>query len=449
MRRRQVLAGALSLPLLTASAPDEAVAALLSHRITAAHDSLGYVAAVIDAAGTRIIPVGRSGNDRALDGDSVFEIGSVTKVFTALLLADMVLSGEVAFADPVAKYLPPEGRPQDFDGKPMTLLDLATYTSGLPRLPGNMAPKDPANPFADYTVAQLYQAVSGFTPRFYPGSHYEYTNFGFGLLGHVLALRADMPFEALVIQRICQPLGLEDTRITLSPDQLARLVPGHDEARVVANWDIPTLPGAGALRATANDLIRFLDASQGRRVTPLAPAFRLLLDVRRQTDTANTTVAAGWFLTNDRADELVWKDGGTGGYCTFIGASTRTGRAAVLLSNTDSYLTTPEIGMHLINKAFPLPGLRQFLPLDQAKLDRLAGRYAIAPGFVLTVTPRDGHLMVQATGQTEYEVFPLSELRFAYRVVEAELSFTLGADGLAAAAVLHQNSRNLRGPRLP
>ncbi len=448
MRRREVLATALSLPILTAAGPEDPVTALLSRRISEGHDSPGYVAALIDAAGSRIVPVGQSGNDRPLDGDSVFEIGSITKVFTALLLADMVRHGELSLSDPVAMHLPPEARPQDFDGKPMSLLDLATSTSGLPRVPGNLVPKDPANPYADYTVEQLYQAVAGFKPLHYPGAHYEYANFGFGLLGHILSLRANMPFEDLMIRRICQPLGLNDTRITLTPDQRARLVPGHNEDREVPNWDIPALPGAGALRSTAHDLVRFLQASQGRIANPLAPAFHLLLDVRRQTDAVATTVAAGWFLTNAHDDELVWKDGATGGYCSFIGASARSSRACVLLSNADSALSTPEIGMHLINPAFPLPALHLALELEPAQLDRLAGRYAITPAFVLTVAPYRGHLMVQATGQGAYEVFALSPLRFAYHALEAQISFTLGADGNAAALVLHQGERTMRARKL-
>jgi D-alanyl-D-alanine-carboxypeptidase/D-alanyl-D-alanine-endopeptidase len=473
--RRGVVLGALAGPIIAGRAAQEQDAAqdeqgagtaatapktpssdtirdLLSAEVDPGRESLGYVAAVVDAGAWRLITAGQSGADdgRALGGDSVFEIGSITKVFTALLLADMVQRGEVALDDPVAKYLPPEGRPHAFDGKPMSLLDLATYTSGLPRMPDNFQPANKANPYADYTVAQLYQFISGFAPLYFPGSHYEYANLGFGLLGHALALRAGRSYEELVVARICTPLELDDTRITLTPDMQRRLVPGHDTGlRKVSNWDLPTLAGAGALRSTANDLCRFLDACQGRRQTSLAPGFASLLDVRRQTDQPNLYAAEGWFVETQHGDEIVWKDGGTGGYATFIGYSARTNAAAVLLANSASWHSTPRLGLNLLNPAFPVPPLHHQIALDPAKLPGYAGRYPITPQFVLTVTPKDGRLMVQATHQDEYEVFPESNTQFFYRVVNAQLTFELGPDGSAIALVLHQNGRDRRAIRLP
>lgn len=430
----------------------DAIRALLAERVDIGRDSVGYVAAISDTDGTQVVTYGTSGapNGRALDNDTVFEIGSITKVFTALLLADMAARGEVALVDPVAKYLPAEGRPQVFDGKPISLLDLVTYTSGLPRRPGNLSPKDPKNPYADYTVAQLYEFLSGYTPEYYPGSQYIYANLGFGLLGHVLALRAGCSYEELIVSRICGPLGLDDTRITLTPAMRERLAQGHDGSlRDVPGWDLPTLAGAGALRSTAKDLLCFLDACQGRRDTSLAPALASLLDVRRQTDQRGVYAAAGWFVQTAHDDELVWKDGGTGGYATFVGYSARTRVAVVLLSNAASWYGTPALGRHLLNANFPLPTLHRQVSIDPAKLDAYAGRYPLTPNFVLTVTPRDGRLMVQATGQDEYEVFPESDTRFFYRVVDAQITFELASDGTASALVLHQNGRNQRGTRLP
>jgi CubicO group peptidase (beta-lactamase class C family) len=430
----------------------DAIGALLMERVDIGRDSVGYVASIGDADGTRLATYGISGaaNGRPLDGDTIFEIGSVTKVFTALLLADMVARGELSLTEPVAKYLPREARPQPFDGKPITLLDLVTYTSGLPRLPANFSPKDPANPYADYTVAQLYQFVSNFAPRYYPGSQYEYANLGFGLLGHVLALRAGRSYEELVVSRICAPLGLDDTRITLTAEMRERLAQGHDASlHDVPAWDIPTLAGAGALHSTANDLMRFVDVCRGQRETSLWPALASLLDVRRQTDKRGVSAAAGWFVETGHSDELVVKDGGTGGYAAFVGYSERTRTAAVLLSNAASWSTTPALGRHLLNANFPLPVLHRQVSIDPAKLSAYAGRYALTPRFVLTVTPKDNRLMVQATGQDEYEVFPESDTSFFYRVVDAQITFELTPDGTASALVLHQNGMDRRGARSP
>jgi serine-type D-Ala-D-Ala carboxypeptidase/endopeptidase len=430
----------------------DTIRALLAERVDEGRDSVGYVALIRDADGPRLVTYGTADGpkSRPLDGDTVFEIGSITKVFTALLLADMVARGEVALTDPVEKYLPAEGRPKSFDGKPISLLDLATYTSGLPRLPANLDPQDKANPYADYSVQRLYEFLSEYTPRYYPGSHYEYANLGFGLLGHVLSLRAGRDYEELVASRICEPLGLTDTRITLTPAMRERLAQGHDASlQPVPAWDLPVLAGAGALRSTANDMIRFLDACQGKQKNDLSPVIASLLEVRRQTDVKGMYAAAGWFVETVHGDELVVKDGGTGGYATFIGYSARTGIAAVLLANAANWDTTPRLGRHLLNTKVPLPTLHRQIPIDPAKLGIYAGRYALTPKFVLTVTPKDGRLMVQATGQPEYEVFPESDTRFFYRVVDAQITFELAPDGTASVLVLHQNGRDQRGVKSP
>ena len=218
-----------------------------------------------------------------------------------------------------------------------------------------------------------------------------------------------------------------------------RLAQGHDTSlQAVPGWDLPTLAGAGALRSTANDMMRFLDACQGKRRTELRTAIASLVEVRRQTDIKGMYAAAGWFVETAQGDELVVKDGGTGGYTSFVGYSMRTGIAVVLLSNTQSLITTPMLGRHLLNANLPLPTLYRQVPIDPGKLSAYAGRYPLTPHFMLTVTPKDGHLMVQATGQGEFEVFPESDTRFFYRVVDAQITFELAPDGTASALVLYQ-----------
>jgi D-alanyl-D-alanine-carboxypeptidase/D-alanyl-D-alanine-endopeptidase len=243
---------------------------------------------------------------------------------------------------------------------------------------------------------------------------------------------------------------LDDTRVTLTPGMQARLAPGHDEAwQPVPNWDLPAAAGAGALRSTANDLLRFVAACSGRAQTPLTQAAASLLEVRRQTDTVNQYAAAGWFVRTQYGDELVWKGGDTGGYSAFIAYSTRAPHEAVLLANTSAPVTTPEIGKHLVNPAFPLPPEHRRVAIDPGDLAACAGRYAIRPRFVLTVRPTDGRLVMQATGQDEVAMFPESRTRFFNRTVDAQLTFDLDPDGHATALVLHQHGRTLRGARLP
>jgi CubicO group peptidase (beta-lactamase class C family) len=212
------------------------------------------------------------------DEDTIFEIGSVTKVFTTLVLAEMVLRGEVALDDPAQKYLPSNVPMPKWRDQEITLRHLATQTSSLPRLPANLwkTVKDQANPYANYQVSDLYEFLSGYRLKHPIGRRVEYSNLGMGLLGHILGLAAGKSFEELVSDRILRPLGMNNTSITLSPDQQGRLAPGHtSDGKVTANWDIPTLAGCGALRSTARDVLHFMAASMNRATSSLAEAVRL------------------------------------------------------------------------------------------------------------------------------------------------------------------------------
>jgi D-alanyl-D-alanine-carboxypeptidase/D-alanyl-D-alanine-endopeptidase len=233
---------------------------ILVRRIDQQKQAVGIVVGVIEPDGRRVVAYGNlaNGDPRPLDGDTIFEIGSVTKVFTSLLLADMVNRKEVTLDDPAAKYLPENARMPERNGKSMTLHDLSTHTSGLPPLPGNMKSKDLRNPYADYGVDDLYQFFSGYTLPRDPGSEFEYSNLGAGLLGHLLACRAGTDYESLVGIRITEPLGMPDTGITLSSSMRQRMATGHDPTLTpVANWNFATLAGAGALRSSANDMLTF------------------------------------------------------------------------------------------------------------------------------------------------------------------------------------------------
>src|ERR1041385_5708353 len=148
-------------------ASDAEIRKILVDRIDAQKQGVGIVVGVIEPSGRRIVAYGSADRDDQgpLDGDTVFEIGSVTKVFTSLLLADAVQRGEVALGDPVSKYLPAGTKVPDHGGKPIRLVDLSTHTSALPSLPSNLTPKDPRNPYADYAVAQLYELRGSFGER--------------------------------------------------------------------------------------------------------------------------------------------------------------------------------------------------------------------------------------------------------------------------------------------
>jgi serine-type D-Ala-D-Ala carboxypeptidase/endopeptidase len=435
----------LAIVLLLLAAPAETdIHRILADRVDVQRQAVGIVAGVVDPSGRRVVVHGKAGGSAKLDGDTIFEIGSATKVFTALLLADAVARGDVALTDPISKYLPGEVKVPERGGRKITLQDLATHTSGLPRLPSNLAPKDPTNPYADYTVANLYEFLGGYQLTRDIGSEYEYSNFGAGLLGHILALRAGMTYEELVQKRITGPLGMKSTFIVIPEKAKARLAAGHDaELKPAANWDLPTLAGAGALRSTVNDLLIFLSANLGLTKSPLAAAMASTIAMRRPA-ARGAEVALGWHVAKSAGgNDIFWHNGGTGGYRSFVGFDPKTRTGVVLLSNTSTPEGVDDIGRHLLDPAAPLIKSRTQIAVTPEVLEKYTGRYELQPGFVLTVTRENDRLFAQLTGQPRFEIFPESEKKFFYRVVNAQITFEDGK-----SLVLHQNGRDVPARRL-
>ena len=438
----------------TSSLPADAeIQKILAERIDAQHQGVGIVVGVLDASGRRVVSYGTFDNDqRAVDGESLFEIGSTSKVFTSLLLADAVARGEVSLNDPVAKYLPAEVKVPERNGKKITLVDLATHTSALPYMPSNFAPKDPTNPFADYTEKQLYELLSSYQLPRDIGSKYEYSNLAVGLLGHVLARRAGTDYETLLRTRVLDPLGMKSTAIALSAALQKRLAPGHNpQGERVPNWDIPTLAGAGAIRSTANDLLTFLAANLGYMKSPLAPAMASMLRTRRPTTIPNTEVGLGWHITKVGDRELVWHNGGTGGYRAYMGMDPKKRTGVVVLSNMNTAAGVDDIGQHLLDASLPLlpaPKVRTAIAVAPELLQRYVGRYEVTPDFIVSVTREGSRLFAQATGQPRFEVFAEAPTEFFLKVVDAQLSFNVNEAGKVTSATLHQAGRDMPAKKI-
>jgi CubicO group peptidase (beta-lactamase class C family) len=429
---------------------DKDVQQILDDRI-ARGGAVGLVVGMVDGGTPRVIAAGRRAAGQAtVDADSVFEIGSVSKVFTTTLLAEMGVRGEVALDDPIRKYLPDSVTVPSRNGREITLLDLATSASGLPRLPSNLKPRDPANPYADYGVEELYAFLSGYTLPRDPGAAYEYSNLGMGLLGHVLALRGGTSYEALVTQRILNPLGMKDTRIVLTDAMRGRLATGHNsDLEPVKNWDLTALAGAGAWRSTANDMLRYLAAVVTPPSGPLGQAFRTAMEPRRPTMTAGLQIGLGWHVLERGARRIVWHNGQTGGYHAVVGVDPSSGANVLVLANSATNID--DIGLHLLDSSMPLkhPAPRRpTVDLDESVLERYVGTYELAPTFAVEVT-RDGKaLYVQATSQPKFRAYAASPSRFFLRVVEAEIEFTLDDAGTVTGLVLHQSGRSTPGRRV-
>ena len=275
--------------------------------------------------------------------NSIFEIGSITKTFTGLVLAQMIVQGKVKLDEPVRELLPPGtvAKPQGIE---ISLLDLVTQHSGLPRMPDNFSPADPNNPYADYRAANLYQFVAKHGVEKSATSSFLYSNLGVGLLGQALANRAGTTYPNLVKKEVIEPLGLKDTVVSLSPEQQSRFIEGHSaDHRPAHAWDLDALAGAGAIRSTADDMLTYLEAnlhpekfnSRGSMTNPnaqtLSTAFDQSHELRADAG-LGMRIAFAW-LYNSTTGEY-WHDGGTGGYTSYVFFNPKGDYAAVVLMNT-------------------------------------------------------------------------------------------------------------------
>jgi CubicO group peptidase (beta-lactamase class C family) len=453
-----LLAGATALPAkaqaLAWTTPDEAtIRQILAQRIDVQKAGVGIVVAIVDAKGRRYVSHGvrDGGRPGPLDARTIFEIGSMTKVFTSLLLEIAVMKGEVALDDPLEKYLPAGVRVPQRGGRQITLIDLATHSSGLPSLPTNFAPKDPANPYADYTPEMLWAFLAGYQLPRDIGSQYQYSNMGAALLGQALSHRAALPYDELVRRRITGPLGMASTTIDLTPAQAARLAPGHDASlQRVPGWDLPTFAGAGALHSDAEDIATFLSAELGFTPSPLKAAMAAQLVPRRPGPAPNVQVALAWHITRTRASqELVWHNGGTGGYRSFMGFDPAAKVGVVVLTNTANEVGGDDIGFHLLAGAplqtpTPAPKVRTAIRLPVSELDGLVGAYAINTQLFLTITREGDQLYAQIPGQAKYPVFTETRDDVFWKVVDAQASFQRGPDGRAIGLTFRQGGREAK-----
>jgi CubicO group peptidase (beta-lactamase class C family) len=426
---------------------DSAIRVILQARVDAGI-SPGLVVGILQPNGhRRSVAVGSAGAPAVtLNASTVFEIGSVTKVFTGTLLARMVLDSVVALDEPVAELLPDSVAVPERNGRKITLLDLATQSSGLPRLPGNLHPADPSNPYADYSVGQLYEFLSGYQLDRDPGRSYEYSNLGMGLLGFALGQKAGSDYAAALRQRVLDPLELKDTRIDLSPSMRQRLAQGHGPAGFpVANWDIPTLAGAGALRSTANDMLSFLAANLDS-AGPIGEAAEMAREPLRPAGAPRMRIGLAWHILHKVSRTIVWHNGETGGYHSFIGFDPDARRGVVVLSN--SATSIDDIGMHLLDPSSPLTSVDRPVAVDTVILESYVGTYQFTPQFSIEITRSGSSLFARATGQARLPIFPRSQTDFYLREIPASITFHLDSLGAVVGLVLHQNGNDVPGRKV-
>jgi D-alanyl-D-alanine-carboxypeptidase/D-alanyl-D-alanine-endopeptidase len=501
-----------------------------------------------------------------VDEHSIYEIGSISKVFTATILADNIIKGKMKADDPVSKYLPASVKvPSYSGGKVITLGNLSDHTSGLPRMPTNMSSADPTNPAADYSAELMYEFLSSYTLTREVGSEFEYSNFAVGLLGHIEALAAGTTYEEVLDAVITSPLKMKETGITFTDKMKANLAVGHSMGSEVNNWEMNSMAGAGGIRSSVHDMLLFLSANLGLSKSPLSKAMELAQTPRH--DKAGDQVGLGWFISHGSLGDIIAHNGGTGGYLTFAGFVKETGTGVVVLTNSGT-AAADDIGMHLLDPLSPIQevkpdysyALKQIIDkdgpdglldkynelktesagkyildedamntlgytylsqqnieaalavfninviefphssnvydsygealmlngqkeeaisyykkslelnpanangvamlakmgveyqakeikVDEAILQTYTGTYELAPGFNIVVTRDGSRLFAQATGQSQFEIFPKSDNEFYLKAVQASVVFSQNAEGVVNMT-LHQGGQAMPGKRV-
>jgi CubicO group peptidase (beta-lactamase class C family) len=382
------------------------------------------------------------------DDLTVYEIGSVSKVFTGLMLADAVVRGEIDL-NAAADVSNRAGiRLPSRDGRSIRWIDLCTHRSGLPRIPDNLMPTNLTNPYRDYGSQQAAAFLNQYKLSRRPGDSQEYSNFGASVLGYLVAQKAGKSYQQLLQERIAKPLRMTDCTVDLSGDQRRRLATPHDHfGSPTPLWTWSDLPGAGGIYATMRDMMRFAQAQLTPPSGKLGEATELAWKQQRDADASGPAMGLSWMIAGD--GQTRWHNGETGGSHSAIFINRKLNCAVVVLCNTALRTEIDQLAMQLVLKAGGQesePKHKEMsnhgsgaLAIDAKLRGRLVGRYQLKPDFIFTVRDRDGHLMVSITNQPTQEVFPDSPTRWSYRGVDATLEFNLPKSGPATSLILHQN----------
>ena len=438
------LASAVS---LAQTAAEENLRAAMVNRVDVARNGIGLIAGISSPEGRRYVAYGNASKKGGTPGpDTMFEIGSITKVFTSLLLADMVERGDVKLEDPVAMYLPKGVVVPSRNDKPITLADLATHTSGLPRDADNLDLMQ-VNPFATYGPAMLYEFLARYKLSSDPGEKFGYSNVGASLLGHALTLRAGKSYEELLRTRILKPLGMKDTTITLSDVHLQRMADGHDGALDrLPLWDVDALD-----RRWIDPLHRGGHADVRRGVAgykgaSTKGAMQMMLAVERPGSAPSMKMRLGWASTNNG---VLFHSGRRGGFTSAMTIRPATRTAAIVFSNTVEGVD--DLAFHAVNPARhtrQFPPARQHVTLPESVLDTYTGVYEFTPQVSLSVTREGRSMFGQVTGQPRFEIFAEREGRFFVKAVAAQITFEQDGNTAVTALVLHQNGADQKARKV-
>ena len=382
------------------------------------------------------------------DQNTIFEIGSISKVFTGVLLADAIERGIVTADQPAGDLLPDGVNMPVFEDKPerkITLKHLSTHVSGLPRMPGNFDLSDHEDPYANYSSKEMFEFLNSHKLSRQPGGVDEYSNFAVSVLGQLLSQKQETNYANLLETRIAKPLGMSNTSLKPNADQVKRLAPPHDGSLSPAkSWYFDAMAGAGAIRSTIGDMLKFAQANLDPPDSEIGKAIDLAFRQQRTSRGYNSTpVGFGWVINT--STQTRWHNGQTGGYHSIMFVNRKSNRAVVVLSNT----ATGEVDklgaeiMALLKGDDVKPReFRQSVEVNEEVCKKYVGKYKLNEALTFDVAyaadTKTG-LTVQLTGQPAFKIYPKSNSRWFLKIVKAEIEFTVDDQGKCVSLTLHQN----------
>ncbi|MDH3207700.1 MAG: beta-lactamase family protein [Gemmatimonadota bacterium] len=405
----------------------------------------GIVIGLLEADGTTRVASYGSGGPGAnpLGPQSLFEIGSMTKTLTGALLADMVTRGEVALADPVATYLGDEVAIPSRGGTEITLLHLATHTSGLPGVPSNF-PRLGTDPFGAYTLEDLYSFLESHELSRDPGTQAEYANYGVGLLGQALARAAGQPYRDLLRIRVLEPLGMSMTGYAEAADWQEGMPRGHRAGAVFPYWSTtPAIEAAGGLRSNAEDLLLFLAANVGEPRTDLERAMRLSHEPRSAMSRGGIESEVGltWETLTLSGRRIIRHTGTSGGFSTMIAFEPNRQVGIIVLTNSVS--GGGAIGLALDLLVHEPPRSTPQSTVESEVLGDFVGEYALsAEQSVYVRFEPDAYLTVQAPNSERFRMYAESDSTFFVKREAWDFAFERDDQGAVSGLVVTVNGND-------
>lgn len=384
------------------------------------------------------------------DANTIYEIGSISKVFTGILLADAVERKQVKLDQTLGALVSGLSDSNEEIAKSITLQHLSQHMSGLPRMPGNMSIKDFNNPFDGYDRKRLLDYLKTANTMSPPGEKHAYSNLGVGLLGDLLSQQSERSYEQLLAERIFKPLEMQDASLEVPDEKMKRFAPPHNATLMKDHcWDFDSLAGCGAIRGSVNDMAKFMKANINPPDNEIGNAINLAWKKSLDATKQHSAMGLGWMIAADGSTR--WHNGRTGGYQAMMLVSRQLKTGVVLLSNTAGSEIDPlaesifqmAVGMSVKPRQFV-----KEVDVDEKFVQRLVGKYRLAKGVIIDVTAKGNRMTAQITGQQALSIVPEQDTVWRYELVEAKLVFDVPDQGPATKVTLKQDGRNMVSPRI-